>query len=330
MARDRDRIVALYRAMLETRYFDERAVALQRRGQLGTYASSLGEEAVAVGIASAMSADDVLLPSFREHGAQLYRGVPAHALYQYWGGDERGSAAIAARGDYPNCLPIGSQASHAAGVGLAFKLHRKPRVAVCVFGDGATSKGDVYEAMNLAGVWQLPVLFVICNNQWAISLPVARQTATRVLADKAVAAGFVGERVDGNDVIAMHARVATALAHARAGEGPRCIEAVTYRLADHTTSDDARRYRSDAEVTEARKKDPVVRLERFLRAQFAWQDAEQTALEQQCHAAIETAVERYLAEPPEPAEAMFDNLYAVLPEIYRGQRSELAKRSDDG
>jgi pyruvate dehydrogenase E1 component alpha subunit len=325
---DRSAMLALYRALVMTRVFDEKAIALQRTGRLGTYASSLGQEAVPVGIASAMLKEDVLLPAFREHGAQLMRGVPATSLYQYWGGDERGSAAIADVGDYPNCLPIGSQASHAAGVALAFKLSRQPRVAVCVFGDGATSKGDVYEAMNMAGVWQLPVLFVITNNRWAISLPVERQTAAQTLAQKAIAAGFDGEQVDGNDVLAVHQVVSAALAHARAGGGPRCIEAITYRLSDHTTSDDASRYRTHEALADARKADPIERIERFLRARFDFADAERTAIRAQCQQEIAAAELRYLNTEPEPPEAMFDSLYAQLPEAYAAQRAAADGRSD--
>lgn len=329
LAADREAVVGLYRAMLRARVFDHKAVALQRTGRLGTYASCLGQEAVAVGIASAMQQHDVLLPSFREHGAQLLRRVPPEALYQYWGGDERGSAAIVEHGDYPNCLPIGSQAPHAAGVALAFKLSRQPRVAVCVFGDGASSKGDVYEAMNMAGVWRLPVLFVITNNQWAISLPVARQTAAETLAQKALAAGFEGEQVDGNDVLAMHVAVSAALAHARAGGGPRCLEALTYRMADHTTSDDAHRYRSEQLLEEPRQRDPLLRLERFLRSRFGFTEKERDTLEAELREEIDAAAARYLSLPEEPASAMFDHLYARLPEPYRAQRTAAAPESAD-
>jgi pyruvate dehydrogenase E1 component alpha subunit len=327
-ATERGELVALYDAMLRTRAFDRKAVALQRTGRLGTYASSLGQEAVSVGIASAMQREDVLLPSFREHGAQLLRGVSPAALFQYWGGDERGSAAIAAVGDYPHCLPIGTQAPHAAGVALAFKLARAPRACVCVLGDGASSKGDVYEAMNMAGVWNLPVVFVITNNGWAISLPVARQTAASTLAQKAWAAGFAGEQVDGNDVIAVRKCLSDALGTARAGAGPRCIEALTYRMADHTTADDASRYRSEAELVEPRKADPLVRMQRFLRERFGWTEAEQLELEQRCGREIEDAAAAYLAQPEERPEAMFDSLYASLPEVYRAQRALLSRSSD--
>ncbi len=177
-----DALRALYRAMVLTRTFDAKAIALQRTGRLGTFASSLGQEAVAVGVAAAMRAEDVLLPSFREQGAQLWRGVRPVELLLYWGGDERGSDFRDAREDFPICVPVGTHAPHAAGVALAFRLRGEARVAVCVLGDGATSKGDVYEAMNFAGVESLPVVFVVNNNQWAISVPRARQTAAATLA----------------------------------------------------------------------------------------------------------------------------------------------------
>src|SRR6516164_2253972 len=210
-AHDRAELVALYRAMVLARRFDAKAVALQRTGRLGTFASALGQEAVPVGVASAMLTEDVLLPSFREHGAQLWRGVSPVELFLYWGGDERGSDFAEAREDFPVCVPVGTHAPHAVGVALAFKLRREKRAAVCVFGDGATSKGDVAEALNVAGAWQLPAVFVINNNRWAISLPLAQQTTAETLAQKAIAAGIEGEQVDGNDVIAVREAVSRAL-----------------------------------------------------------------------------------------------------------------------
>ena len=166
-AADAAALIPLYRAMVLTRRFDAKAIALQRTGRLGTFASSLGQEAVVVGLASAMRVEDVLLPSYRETGAQLYRGVSLEELLLYWGGDERGSDFAGPREDFPISVPIGTHAPHAVGVALAFKLRSEPRVAVCVFGDGATSKGDVAEALNVAAVWRLPVVFVVNNNRWA-------------------------------------------------------------------------------------------------------------------------------------------------------------------
>ena len=247
-ASDQGVVVSMYRAMALARSFDLKAVSLQRTGRLGTYATSLGQEAVEVGIASAMRLEDVLLPSYRDNAALLLRGVKMEEILLFWGGDERGNRWSGPAHDFPFCIPVGSQAPHAAGVGYAFKYRKEARTAVCILGDGATSKGDVFEAMNFAGVWKLPVVFVVNNNQWAISVPLKWQTASQTLAQKAIAAGFSGEQVDGNDVIAVRAALDAAIAAARTGEGPCLIEAVTYRLGDHTTADDASRYRSAEEV----------------------------------------------------------------------------------
>jgi len=319
-ARHGERLIALHRAMTLTRCFDTKAIALQRTGRLGTYASSLGQEAVAVGVASAMRPEDVLLPSFREHGAQLWRGVASYELFLYWGGDERGSDFAGPRQDFPVSIPVASHAPHSAGVALAFKLRGEKRAAVCILGDGATSKGDFYEAINFAGIWRLPALFVIANNQWAISVPRAAQTAAQTLAQKAVAAGIAAEQVDGNDVISVADATERALARARAGEGPTLIEAVTYRLSDHTTADDASRYRDDAEVSRHWAEEPLLRLRQYLAAQGLWSSDQEEALLAQCTAEIAAAADRYLATSPEPPEAMFDHLHAALPPSLAAQR----------
>ena len=170
-ASDQELVVSLYRAMVLARTFDLKAVSLQRTGRLGTYATSLGQEAVAVGLASAMRPEDALLPSYRDNAALLWRGVTMEEILLFWGGDERGNHWSGPTHDFPFCIPVGSQAPHAAGVAYAFKYRKEARVAVCILGDGATSKGDVWEAMNFAGIWKLPVVFVVNNNQWAISVP---------------------------------------------------------------------------------------------------------------------------------------------------------------
>lgn len=319
-ARDRTQLVALYRAMVLARRFDGKAVALQRTGRLGTFASALGQEAVPVGVAAAMRAEDVLLPSFREHGAQLWRRVSPIELFLFWGGDERGSDFAETREDFPVCVPVGTHAPHAVGVALAFKLRREKRVAVCVFGDGATSKGDVAEALNVAGVWQLPVVFVINNNRWAISLPLAQQTAAETLAQKAIAAGIEGEQVDGNDVIAVREVVGRAIDKARAGGGPHLVEALTYRLGDHTTADDASRYRSGSEVSARWAEEPIARLRKYLVGAGMWGKADEERLLGEITLAIERAAEAYLASPPQATEAMFDFTYAALPKDLAEQR----------
>ena len=327
-ASDIPKLLALYRGMVLTRAFDLKAVSLQRTGRLGTYAVSLGQEAVAVGIASAMRQEDVLLPSYRDNGTLLWRGTKMEEILLFWGGDERGNLSSGPAHDFPYCIPVGSQAPQAAGVAYAFKLRKEPRVAVCLFGDGATSKGDVWEAMNFAGVHKLPLLFVANNNQWAISVPLKLQTASQTLAQQAIAAGFTGEQVDGNDVIAVRAAAEEAIAQARAGGGPRLIEALTYRLSDHTTADDAARYRPPEEVQTRWKEEPIARLRAYLVSQKAWGKAQEEELAAECQKEIEAAIERYLASSPRAPETMFDHLYAELPRTYASQRAQLSGGSD--
>jgi len=326
--RDPELLRSLYRALVRTRAFDAKAVALQRTGRLGTYPSSIGQEAVSVGAASAMREADLLLPSFREHGAQLWRGVSPLELFLYWGGDERGSDFAGPRQDFPICVPVGTHVPHAAGVALAFKLRNEPRVAVCIFGDGATSKGEVAEAMNMAGVWQLPVVFVVSNNQWAISVPRAQQSAAATLAQKAIAAGFPGEQVDGNDVVAVRAVIGAAIERARTGGGPSLVEALTYRLGDHTTADDASRYRDDAEPSRHWPEEPLPRLRHYLTAAELWTKADEEHLLQQAAAEIDRAAALYLETPPQDPSAMFAYTFGQLPADLEPQREALRGRAD--
>jgi pyruvate dehydrogenase E1 component alpha subunit len=323
-AREPAALLPLYRGMMLTRRFDAKAIALQRTGRLGTYASSLGQEAVTVGLASAMRPEDVLLPSYRETGAQLWRGVSLHELLLYWGGDERGSDFAEPRADFPVAVPIASQCLHAVGAAYAFKLRREPRVAVCVSGDGSTSNGAFYEAINTAGAWRVPAVFVINNNQWAISLPRSSQTAAATLAQKAIAAGIPGVQVDGNDVIAVRHLVERAIERARVGEGPSVVEALTYRMSDHTTADDASRYRDGEAVSAQWPNDPIARLRSFLSEAGAWTKADEERLIDELNREIDAAVERYLATPAQPPEAMFDDLYAELPRALADQRTAVA------
>ncbi len=328
-ARDAQALVSLYRWMVLMRAYDQKAIALQRTGQIGTYASMLGQEAVNAAAGSAMRADDVLLTTYRENGAQIMRGVKLEQFFVYWGGDERGSDFAGARRDFPICITIGAHVTHAVGVAYAMKVKREARVAVAMFGDGATSKGDFYEGINAAGAWRLPVVFLITNNQWAISVPRAAQTAAQTLAQKAIAAGIEGLQVDGNDVIAVRAAMDEALARARSGDGPTLIEALSYRLSDHTTADDASRYRSADEVAEAWKKDPVLRLRNYLAARGAWDKAHEEALIKECSEKVQAAVEAYLRMPPPAPEQMFDHLYAVLPAALARQRAAALDTSED-
>jgi len=329
-ARAPQKLVALYCALVRTRAFDTKAIALQRTGRLGTFASSLGQEAVSVGVADAMRPDDLLVPSFREHGAQLLRGVTPLELFLFWGGDERGNVFAGPREDFPICVPVGSHAPHAVGAALAFKLRREKRVAVCIFGDGATSKGDVAEALNIAGVWRLPVVFVVSNNQWAISVPLRQQTAAATLAQKSLAAGFTGEQVDGNDVIAVRAVAAAAIERARDGQGPSLIEAVTYRLGDHTTADDASRYRDDAEVTRHWPEEPLLRLRHYLTELGSWGKAEEERLLQETAAEIDAAAAAYFDTPAQDPATIFDYTFANLPADLAAQRAAALGQAEAG
>ncbi len=288
--RDPEEVLRMYRAMTLVRTFDAKAVNLQRTGQLGTYAPCLGHEATHVGVGAAMRPEDVLAPVYREYGTQLWRGVTMREILIYWGGDERGSDFAGPRKDFAWCVPIATQTLHAAGAAMAFKIRGEKRCALAYVGDGGTSEGAFYEALNLAGARSLPAVFVIVNNGWAISVPVAAQTAAKTLAQKAVAAGMPGVQVDGNDVFAVRAVVGRALDEARAGAGPTLIEALTYRLSDHTTADDASRYRADNEVKEAWKIEPLIRIRRFLVNAGMWDAAKEQALLQHCARQVEAAV----------------------------------------
>jgi pyruvate dehydrogenase E1 component alpha subunit len=314
-------LVALYRWMVLMRAYDAKAIALQRTGQLGTFASLLGHEAINAAIGSAMAPEDVFLMTYRENGAQLMRGVSLKELFLYWGGDERGCDFSGARRDFPICVTIAAQVTHAAGVAYAMKLRREKRVAVCALGDGATSKGDFYEGLNAAGAWQLPLVFLVTDNQWAISVPRRAQTQAQTLAQKAIAAGIEGCQVDGNDLIAMRHALDQALAKARAGGGPTLIEALTYRLSDHTTADDASRYRGPDEVAEAWKLEPILRLRTYLTASGAWDRNREDALLRECNEQVQAAAQAYLDTPHPTVEQMFDHLYATLPAPLHKQRA---------
>ena len=318
-ARDPAALLPLYRAMHQTRIFDSKAVSLQRTGKLGTFASSLGQEAVGVGVASAMREEDVLLPSYRDQSAQFWRGVRMTEILLYWGGDEAGSDFVKARSDFPICVPIATQVCHAAGAAYAFKLRDEARVAVCFLGDGASSKGDFYEGLNFAAAWQAPMVLILNNNQWAISVPREHQTAAQTLAQKAIAAGVEGCQVDGNDIVAVRHAAQQAIDKARDGGGPSVIEAISYRLGDHTTADDATRYRDAETVEQQWAFEPIARLRNYLLKLDAWDAKQEEQLVKECTDAVSSAVDAYLATPPPPTTAMFDHLYAEMPPAMQDQ-----------
>ena len=324
-ARDRRNLVELFKHMLMVRTFDTKSVALQRTGKLGTYASCLGHEAAHIGIGSAMQYDDVLAPSYREYGAQFMRGVKPRDVLMYWGGDERGNDFSGPPHDYPWCVPIATQCLHAAGAALAFKLRGEPRVAVTCVGDGGSSKTDTYAAINSAGAYALPFVLCIINNGWAISVPRKAQTGAKTLAQKGIAGGLDCVQVDGNDIIAVRAAMDHALKRARNGHGGSVLELVTYRLSDHTTADDARRYRDDAEVKAAWEREPMSRLRTFLISEGVWSEAEEAEWKEECGKQVDIEVNAYLETKVQPVEAMFDYLYAELPADLEAQRADAIK-----
>lgn len=321
LAEDTDSLLELYRLMTLARTMDTKAIALQRTGKLGTYPSTRGQEAVFVGVGNAMEKSDIFVPYYRDMATLIQRGAKLSQILQYWGGDERGNDY--SNDDFPYSVPIASQTLHAAGAAYAIKYHREKRAVVSLIGDGATSEGDFYEAMNVAGIWKLPVVFVVCNNQWAISVSREVQTACHTIAQKAIAAGFQGEQIDGNDIIAVQHRTVEALKSAREKGEPRLLEMVCYRQHDHTTADDASRYEPKSMRETEWKKEPVARLRRYLEQKGKWSDTQEETLQQECAREVDEAVQEYLAITPQAPESMFDYLYAQLPDIYLPQRDLL-------
>ena len=319
-----DELVRLYRLMCLTRALDTKAINLQRTGRMGTYPAATGQEAVGIGMGSALHASDIVCPYYRDQACFLARGIKAEEILAYWGGDERGSdfSAEQCKHDLPICVPIAGQCLHAAGIAYALKYRQQKSAVMTICGEGGTSKGDFYEAMNLAGDWQLPCVFVVNNNQWAISVARSLQTGCETIAQKAIAAGFEGIQVDGNDVIAVRQACDYALDKARQGNGPTLIEAVTYRLCDHTTADDASRYVPKEELEKAWQEEPIVRLRTYLHDNGHWDKDKETALQKTCSEEVEAAVKAYEAMPAQSVEAVFDYLYADLPLAYLDQLEE--------
>ncbi len=325
-AKDKTIMRQMYRDMSLVRAFDTKAYAMQRTGKMGTYPASLGQEAIGVGYGSAMTSDDVLIPYYRGTAGLLQHGVKMSEILLYWGGDERGSDYANAKFDLPIAVPIATQYLNAAGVATAMKYRGQKNAAVTEIGEGGTSKGDFYEALNVAGVWNLPILFVVNNNQWAISVSTKDQTACETYAQKAIAAGINTVQVDGNDIIACREASDQALKRARAGEGPTMIEYVSYRLCDHTTADDANRYRSKEELEEAWTKEPILRLRRYLESLNAWSDDDEEAMKKENSTKIDEAVAEFESVSKPQPESMMNHLFAELPDAYQEQLEDLRKR----
>ncbi len=312
----------LYRAMLLGRRLDERMVRLQRQGRIGTFAPIKGQEASQLGTVACLRPSDWMVPSFRETAAMIWRGWPIEKLLLLFAGYLEGGQPAPDQHDLPITIPVATQSPHAVGLAYAAQYRGDDAVVMTFFGDGATSEGDFHEAMNFAGVWHVPIVFVCQNNQWAISVPLKKQTHSRTIAEKALAYGFPGLQVDGNDILAVCAAGREAVARARAGEGPTLIECVTYRLGVHTTADDPTKYRSAEEVAEWERKDPLTRFGTYLHKRNLLEEG----LEAQVDAEIAEAIRRFEATPPADPLTMFDHVYGELPPDLRAQRDEVAAR----
>src|SRR5437870_5024529 len=277
---------SLHRAMVLARRFDERMVRLQRQGRIGTFAPIKGQEASQLGSVITLRATDWMVPSFRETAAMIWRGWPIEKILLFFAGYVEGGRPAPDQRDLPITIPVGTQLPHAVGLAYAAQYRGDDAVVMAYFGDGATSEGDFHEALNFAGVWHVPVVFVCQNNQWAISVPLKKQTHSRTIAQKALAYGLPGIQVDGNDVLAVYAVAREAVDRARAGEGPTLIECVTYRLGVHTTADDPTKYRTAEEVAEWERKDPLTRFAAYLKKKRLLDDGLEAQVDEEIAAAI--------------------------------------------
>ena len=317
-----DELRRMYRAMLLGRRLDERMVRLQRQGRIGTFAPIKGQEASQIGSVVTLTRNDWMVPSFRETAAMLCRGWPIENLLQFFAGYLEGGQPGPDQHDLPVTIPVATQVPHAVGLAYAAQYRDDDVVVLCYFGDGATSEGDFHEALNFAGVWHVPVVFLCQNNQWAISVPLKKQTHSRTIAQKALAYGFPGLQVDGNDVLAVYAATREAVDRARAGDGPTLIECVTYRLAMHTTADDPTKYRSDEEVREWERTDPLTRFGVYLKTKSIAIDG----IEREVDEEIAEAIRRFESMPPPDPLKMFEHVFAELPPGLAEQREEMSER----
>jgi pyruvate dehydrogenase E1 component alpha subunit/2-oxoisovalerate dehydrogenase E1 component alpha subunit len=324
-------LLRAYREMRRLRILDARMVMLQRQGRIGFYGAAHGQEAVPIAAGIVVEQHDWVFPALREQSVMLVRGFPLTTfIAQVFGnaGDilkgrqmpSHPSGRAVHQVSWSSC--VGSQLPHAVGAAWAMRARKTGAVAIGFLGDGATSHADFHSAMNFAGVWKVPCVLVCQNNSWSISVPVERQTASRTIAVKARAYGIPGVRVDGNDLLAVVAVLRAALDRARAGDGPTFVEAVTYRMGAHSTSDDPSRYRSEEEVDQWAKKDPLDRLRKHLLARDLVSSASDEALEKELAAEIAAAIEEVEKMPSSPRSTLFDDVYAEMPWHLREQLGE--------
>ena len=319
-------LIKLYRHMVLGRRFDEQLLSLQRQGRMGTFAPIKGQEASQLGAAAVLRPTDWFVPCFRETAAALMRGIPMEGVFLLFAGYEEAGRIPDDQFNLPVSVPVASQTLHAVGLAYSIKYRKEDNLAMVFFGDGATSEGDFHEALNFAGVYRLPVIFVCQNNQWAISTPRKIQTSSKTLAQKALAYGIEGIQVDGNDILAVYTAAKEAADRARSGGGATLIECMTYRMSVHTTADDPTRYRSDEEVETWVKRDPLTRFQKYLKKKKLLTDKKISALEDEIKDEIKSAVknaEEKMKKLGDPLN-MFEHTWAEAPPTLSEQREEFA------
>jgi pyruvate dehydrogenase E1 component alpha subunit len=335
----KDELKRLYRLMVLTRNLDIRGLQLQRQGRIGFYIGCLGQEAAQIGSGYALKPEDWVFPAYRELGTALQRGVTLKQLMnQYFANAEdleKGRQlmnlfGVKAVNFVTGSAPIATQIPHAVGVALAAKIRGDPIVTLAYFGDGGTSENDFHTGMNFAGVYKTPTIFFCQNNHWAISVPVEKQTASETIAIKAKAYGFEGVRVDGNDILAVYRTTKEAVDKARKGGGPTLIEAVTYRMGPHSSSDDPKKYRTEQELEEWQKRDPIIRFRKYLEKKRIWSETDEKKAQEDANKQIDEAV-AYAEKLPKPAlETLFTDVYADMPWNLEEQLRELREERAGG
>lgn len=299
-----------YRQMVIMRTFDRKAINMQRQGRLGTYPPFEGQEAAQVGSAYALSPDDWIFPTYRDHAATITFGMPLDKVLLYWNGRAEGCIPPEGKKIFPPAVPLATQLPHAAGAAMAEQYKGTDNAAIVYFGEGSTSEGDFHEGMNFASIFKAPVIFFNQNNKYAISVPIERQMNSRTIAQKSVAYGIPGVRIDGNDVFAAYFETKKALERARAGEGPTLIEAVTWRYGAHTTADDPTKYRDQSLSEQKREEgDPILRLERFMKIEGIWDEKWSESIQEEANETIEEAVKTMEAYPEADVNDLFDHVF---------------------
>ncbi len=322
----KDVLLKMYRLMVQSRSFDEKAVKLQRSGRMGTYPPLSGQEAIQIGSAMAMAQSDWMVPSYREGGAMMVAGIPMKQQFMMWMGNDLGNQIPENVKCLPISIPVGSQILHAAGIGWAANIKKEKMAVICYFGDGATSRGDFHEGLNFASVFNSPAVFICSNNQFAISTPVSMQMHSKTIAQKAISYGMRGYRLDGMDALASYVLTKDALERAKNGEGPTLIEALCYRFGPHTTADDPTLYRSAEELELHKQNDPIIRFKNYLMKKGLWDDTQEKALYEEIGALVDKAAKEAEQAPLPKMEDLFRNVFATMPEYLKEEVDDLKGR----